>query len=92
MKKVSFLFFFVLILSSVCFALTPDDNGYVWNAASHEEKAAVCKELSKTGGKDYLYWIDMLNGFYSINNWAILSTKIKEVAAQIPLSEQPSGQ
>jgi len=92
MKKVFFLFFFTLMLSSVSFALAPEDNGYAWNTASYEEKVALCKELSKTNGKDYSYWIDMLNGFYSINNWAILSTKIKEVAAQIPLSEQPSGE
>jgi hypothetical protein len=92
MKKVFFLLTFLLILSSVCFALTLDDNGYVWKAASYEEKVAVCKELSSTIGKDYIYWVDVLNAFYENNNWNIQSLKIKEVATQIPLSEQSSGQ
>ena len=92
MKKVFFLFIFLLILSSVCFALTPDDNGYAWKAASHEDKIAACKELSSTIGKDYIYWLDVLNAFYENNNWNIQSLKIKEVAAQIPLSEQTLGQ
>ena len=87
MKKACFLVIFLLILSGICFALTLDDNGYAWNVASYEDKSSVCKELSKANGKDYFYWIDMLNAFYSIDNWNILSTKIKEVAAQIPLSE-----
>jgi len=87
MKKACFLVICLFVLSGVSFALTLDDNGYTWNVASYEEKVAACKELSKTNGKDYFYWIDMLNAFYSIDNWNILSTKIKEVAAQIPLSE-----
>jgi len=90
MKKILLLFISFLTLSSVCFAITPDDNGYAWNAAGYEEKVAACKELSKTTGKDYIYWVEMFNAFYSINNWNILSSKIKELVAQIPLSEQSS--
>jgi hypothetical protein len=91
MKKVFLLFVFLLISSSLCFALTLDDNGYGWIAASNEDKAAVGKELSKTNGKDSAYWVDMLNGFYSIDNWNIMSLKIKKVADQIALPGQSSG-
>lgn len=91
MKKVFLLFTFLVILTSVCFALTLDDNGYGWIAASNEDKAVVGKELSKTNGKDSAYWVDMLNGFYSINNWNIMSLKIKKVADQIVLPEQSPG-
>ncbi|MBU0548688.1 MAG: hypothetical protein KKH57_08100 [Candidatus Omnitrophica bacterium] len=92
MKKVFFLFILLLISSSVCLALTTDDNGYAWKAASYEEKIAVCKELTSTIGKDYTYWIDMFNAFYDNNNWNIKSLKIKEVAVLMPFSEQPPGQ
>jgi len=92
MKKVFFLLTFLLILSSVCFALTSDDNGYAWKTASYEEKIAICKELASAFGKDYIYWVDMLNAFYDNANWNIQSLKMKEVAAQIPLLEQSSGQ
>ena len=91
MKKVFLLFVFLLISSSLCFALTLDDNGYEWIAASNEEKETAGKELSKTNGKDSVYWVDMLNGFYSIDNWNIMSLKIKKVADQIALPEQSSG-
>jgi len=91
MKKIFFLFTFLLIFTAFCFALTFDDNGYKWKAASNEEKAAVCKELAKTNGKDYAYWIDMLNAFYSVDNWKIISLKIKEIADQILLLGQSSG-
>ncbi|MFA6129998.1 MAG: hypothetical protein WC731_03320 [Candidatus Omnitrophota bacterium] len=91
MKKMFLLFTFLLIFTGLCFALTFDDNGYKWKAASNEEKAAVCKELAKTNGKDYAYWVDMLNAFYSVDNWKIISLKIKEVADQILLPEHPSG-
>lgn len=92
MKKLFFSLIFFLLLSSVCFALTTDDNGYAWKTASYEERIAVCKELASTIGKDHIYWVDMLNAFYDSANWNIQSLKIKEVAAQIPLSEQSSGQ
>jgi|GEM_PF-1106782 len=91
MKKVFLLLVFLLISSSLCFALTLDDNGYGWIAASNEDKTAVGKELSKTNGKDSAYWVDMLNGFYSIDNWNIMSLKIKKVADQIALPEQSPG-
>jgi len=91
MKKVFLLLIFLLISSSFCFALTLDDNGYGWIAASNEEKEAAGKELSKTNGKDSAYWVGMLNGFYNINNWKIMSLKIKKVADQISLPEQSSG-
>jgi len=87
MKKVYFLFIFLLILSSVCFALTLEDNGYAWKSADEKEKVAVCKELSSKFGKDYIYWVEVLNGFYGNANWNIQSLKIKEIAAQVPLSE-----
>ena len=90
MKKVFLLVTFLLILSGACFALTLEDNGYAWNAASYEDKSAFCKELSKTNGKDYLYWVDIINAFYSIDNWGIMSTKIKNVAEQISMPEQPA--
>jgi hypothetical protein len=91
MKKVFLLLIFLLISSSLCFALTLDDNGYGWIAASNEEKESAGRELSKTNGKDSAYWVDMLNGFYNINNWKIMSLKIKKVADQILLPEQSSG-
>jgi hypothetical protein len=91
MKKVFLLSIFLLISSTFCFALTLDDNGYGWIAASNEDKTAVGKELSKTNGKDSTYWVDMLNGFYSIDNWNIMSLKIKKVADQIALPGQSSG-
>jgi hypothetical protein len=83
MKKIFISFTFLLILTGFCFALTVDDNGYGWKGASIKEKAAVCEELSKTNGKDYAYWIGMLDAFYNIDNLGILSSKIKNVAAQI---------
>jgi len=82
----------LLILPGVCLALTPEDNGYEWRAASTEERTVVCKELSGTTQKDYIYWMDMLNAFYNTSNWSIQSLKIKEVVTQIPLSEKSSGQ
>lgn len=88
MKKVFFLFIFLLILSGFCYALTPDDNGYAWKAASSEERVVICKELSSSIGKDYTYWMELLNGFYENTNWNIVSMKIKDVAAQVPLSEK----
>jgi hypothetical protein len=88
MKKVFLLVVFLLILTVSCFALTVDDNGYGWESAPDEEKAAVCKELSKTNGKDYSYWVEMLNAFYSVDNWSIRSLKIRKVADQIALPEQ----
>jgi hypothetical protein len=91
MKKVFLLFIFLLISSTFCFALTLDDNGYGWVAATSKEKEAAGKELSKTNGKDSAYWVDMLDGFYSINNWNIMSLKIKKVADQIALPEQSPG-
>ncbi|MDD5281827.1 MAG: hypothetical protein PHC37_04215 [Candidatus Omnitrophica bacterium] len=91
MKKIFLLFIFLSILTGVCFALTVDDNGYGWKAASKEEKAAVCSELSKTNGRDSIYWVEMLDAFYSIDNWNIMSLKIKKVAGQISLPGQPSG-
>lgn len=91
MKKVFLLFIFLLTSSSLCFALTLDDNGYGWIAASNGEKEAAGRELSKTNGKDSVYWVDMLNGFYNISNWSIMSFKIKKVADQISLPEQSSG-
>jgi hypothetical protein len=91
MKKVFLLLTFLSISSTLCFALTLDDNGYGWIAASNEDKTVVGKELSKTNGKNSAYWVDMLDGFYSINNWNIMSLKIKKVADQIALPEQSSG-
>jgi len=76
-----------MILAGVCFALTIEDNGYAWASVPYEDKSAVGKELSKRNGKDYLYWIDMLDAFYSVDNWGIMSTKIKDVAAQISLPD-----
>jgi len=87
MKKVFLFFAFLLILTGICFALTVDSNGYAWGSASQEEKAAVCKELSKTNGKDYMYWVEMFDAFYSVDNWSIMSTRIKDVAAQISLPD-----
>jgi len=87
MKKAFLLFTFLLILTSFCFALTVNDNGYAWKSASNEEKAAVCKELAKTNGKDYAYWVDMLNAFYNVDNWNIMSSKIQFVAIQMSLPD-----
>jgi len=92
MKRLFFLLIFSLVLPGACFALTTDDTGYAWKAASYEEKTLVCKELASTLGKDYIYWLDILNAFYDNTNWNIQSLKINEVATQIPLSEQLSGQ
>ena len=90
MKKILAVFIFLLILSGVCFALTLEDNGYAWKSADDKEKIAVCKELSSTAGKDYIYWVDVLNGFYENTNQSIQLFKIKDIAAQVPLSEQLS--
>jgi len=87
MKKVFLSFIFLLILTSFCFALTVNDNGYAWKAASNEEKAAVGKELAKTNGKDYAYWVDMLNAFFTVDNWNIMSSKIQFVATQMSLPD-----
>ena len=92
MKKAILSIIFLLILSSICLALTVDDNGYAWKAATQDDKIAVCKELSKTVGKDYTYWIDMLNAFYNTTNWNIQSMKIKDISLQIPLLDPSSGE
>lgn len=88
MKKIIFLFIFGLILSGVCFALTPEDNGYAWKKASQDDKIAVCKGLPSTIGQSETYWVEVLDGFYETDNWNIQSLKIKEITAQMPLSEQ----
>lgn len=82
----------MLIPVAICFALTTDANGYAWKAASYKEKVAIGKELANTLGKDYLYWVDMLDAFYAVDNWNIQSLKIKDVVAQIPISEDKPGQ
>jgi len=87
MGKILIFFGIFMVLAGVCFALTIDDNGYAWVSAPYEDKSAVGKELSKRNGNDYLYWIDMLDAFYSVDNWGIMSSKIKDVAAQISLPD-----
>lgn len=80
-----------LFLPCICFALTADDNGYAWIAAGSEEKSAVCRQLAETNSKDSVYWVEMLDAFYGMDNWQIRSLKIKKVADQISLPEQPAG-
>lgn len=80
MKKAFFCLTFLLILLTVCSALTEDDDGYAWQAASDEEKASVCKELPTIVGETEFPWVTIFNKFYSTTNKIALSMKIKEVA------------
>ncbi len=91
MKKAIFLSFVLFLFPCVCLALTVDDNGYAWIAASREEKSGVSRQLSEANGKDSAYWVEMLDAFYGVNNWQIRSLKIKKVADQISPLEQSAG-
>ncbi len=83
--------FVLFLFPCVCLALTVDDNGYAWIAASREEKSGVSRQLSEANGKDSAYWVEMLDAFYGVNNWQIRSLKIKKVADQISPLEQSAG-
>jgi len=79
MKKAFFCLAFLLILLSVCSALTTDDDGYAWNTATYEEKKEVEIELQKLHSTDiYIGWIPTLNEFYDTTDKNVLSIKIKE--------------
>lgn len=82
---IGIVFFFCCI--STAFALTLQDDGYAWNAATYEERLVVCKVLSSKIGKDYVWWFGALNSFYDSIDSGLLRTRVSEAASLLPFFE-----
>lgn len=87
MKTLLISVFIFLFCTGVCFALSINDNGYMWNAASYSERMEICKQLARTMGKDYIWWFGALNAAYDTTDPSVLKLKIKEVAKFLPFFE-----
>ena len=86
MKKLSLLLlwaFFFLWIVTPTYALSVEDNGYIWNSADVEIRLGLCKVISSRTGKDYVFWLAALNEAYNTTNPVILKQNIQFVVAFI---------
>jgi len=80
MKKMCFLLYFILLASN-CFALSLNDNGYVWQKASYQERVSLCKDISRQfGDNDWQYYYDAFMSFYMTTESGILNQSIRGMA------------
>jgi hypothetical protein len=70
------------------YALSINDNGFKWKAASNLEKERVCKFLSAKIGKDYRYWMTTIDELYSTGGESALHLKILDLAALIGATQE----
>ena len=78
----------ILFLGTVCYALSMQDDGHAWRAASEEVKIELAEELSATIGKHYMWWVGALDAFYNTTDENILSVSIKNATNMLPYFDE----
>jgi hypothetical protein len=64
---------------SFSYALTMDDNGYIWNSSDIKEREDFCKPIAARLGRDCQSWVRDLNSVFDSTSLIILNMKLKSV-------------
>ena len=82
-KKLFFVFIFLIFLTHKCEALTLSSDGNEWIVASKVQKIAVCKEIMNKKGKDPAYWLTAIDLYYNSSGKYGLRQSIDKVSDMV---------